>query len=179
MSSVSMSYCNPRDLFPFPNGWRVNGASGARYVMLVLFCRGSNRTVFVSELRTIPHYGLCCDYDNGKFRPALKVIVLVQGKDRSTVQDCAAGKKISTAVCDPFNATFAGIVNTYSTEAKLLDFKLDRNLAAAVVTSNTENQFEIDYLKILEKEDLPTISAAWECLVCLVDANPLSLKETY
>ncbi len=88
-----MSCCNPRHLFLFPDGWRDNGASGACYVMLVSFCRGSNRTVFVSELRTIPHYGLSCDYGNGKFRPALKVIVLVQGKDRSIVQDCAAGKK--------------------------------------------------------------------------------------
>ncbi len=48
-----------------------------------------------------------------------------------------------------------------------------------MITSKTENQFEIDYLKILAKEDLQTISAAWECLVCLVDANSLSLNETY
>jgi hypothetical protein len=51
---------------------------------------------------------------------------------------------------------------------KLLDYKLDRNLAVVMVAGMTTeaegDTFEVDYIGLLKKEDLAPVLAAWEHL---------------
>jgi len=118
--------------------------------------------------RMIPHYGLSCAY--GKtFRAGAKVLTIVQGQQRSTVSDAGDGKKVETAVVDPQDNTVSAKLRTYCSEVKLLDYKLDRNLAVVMVAGMTteaegDTFFEVDYIRLLKKEDLAPVLAAWEHL---------------
>lgn len=60
------------------------------------------------KLRTVPHYGLCCVYNGGSgvFRAGAKILALVQGTERSTVQDVGMGNVICTKVVDPADTQF-------------------------------------------------------------------------
>lgn len=118
------------------------------------------------KLRTVPHYGLCCVYNGGSgvFRAGAKILALVQGTERSTVQDVGMGKVICTKVVDPADTQFTTTVRTYASEMRLLDYKLDRNFGVVCVTAHGEHGCEIDWVKVLPKEDRPLVMAAWELL---------------
>ena len=118
--------------------------------------------------RMIPHYGLSCAYGN-TFRAGAKVLTIVQGQQRSTVSDAGDGKKVETAVVDPQDNTVSAKLRMYCSEVKLLDYKLDRNLAVVMVAGMTteaegDTFFEVDYIRLLKKEDLAPVLAAWEHL---------------
>ena len=113
----------------------------------------------------IPHYGLCYKYPDGTLRAAAKILVLVLGLERSSVRDMGQGKVIETSVEDPGNKNVFSVIRTYSTEVRLLDFKIDRSLAAVMVTSKPDDRIlEADQVCLLQKQDSTAIFAAWERL---------------
>lgn len=128
----------------------------------------------LSQIKMVPHYGLCCFYEDGSFRAGSKILALVQGQQRSMVETAGDGKKIETAVTDPSDSNITATLRTYCKEVKLLDFKLDRNLAAVLITAVDEKTppiFDIDFVKLLKKEDGVSMLQSWASWIMATQAS--------
>ena len=137
----------------------------------------------LQSIEKCPFYGLAVQHEKVKIS-AERALVLVQGLKKSGWDEAGTGYKVTADVKDVLNKSDSAVysVTGPTTKDNLLDFKFDKNIALACVTTISETSTKskeliFDALFKVQKADLDTVVANMNVMIKLPQCNQKKIKQ--